>query len=51
MQYNEASGVPSVNARTIETVEIADPLPTEKTAIAALQARRSKTQALKHAMM
>ena len=62
MQYNEASGVPSLNARTIENVEIAAPLPLEQTAIAAilsdmdtklaaLQARRSKTQALKQAMM
>ena len=62
MQYNEASGVPSLNARTIENVEISAPLPVEQTAIAAvlsdmdtelaaLQARRSKTQALKQAMM
>ncbi len=62
MQYNEASGVPSLNARTIENVEIAAPLPVEQTAIAtilsdmdtelaALQARRTKTLALKQAMM
>ena len=62
MQYNEASGVPSLNARTIENIKINCPPPKEQTAIAAvlsnmdtelaaLQARRSKTQALKQAMM
>jgi len=62
MQYNEASGVPSLNARTIENVEIATPLPAEQAAIAAvlsdmdaelttLEARRDKTRALKQGMM
>jgi type I restriction enzyme S subunit len=62
MQYNEASGVPSLNARTIENVEIEAPLPIEQAAIAAvlsdmdaeltaLEARRVKTRALKQGMM
>ncbi|WP_297925872.1 restriction endonuclease subunit S [Metallibacterium sp.] len=62
MQYNEASGVPSLNARTIESVEVAAPVPAEQSAIAsvltdmdaelaALEARRDKTRALKQAMM
>ena len=62
MQYNEASGVPSLNARTIEGIEIDCPEPAEQTAIAtilsdmdaelsALEARRNKTRALKQAMM
>lgn len=62
MQYNEASGVPSLNARTIEGVEIAGPAPAEQRAIAAvlsdmdaelsaLETRREKTRALKQAMM
>lgn len=62
MQFNEASGVPSLNARTIEQIEIEIPEPTEQTAIAAvlsdmdaelaaLEARRDKTHALKQAMM
>jgi type I restriction enzyme, S subunit len=62
MQYNEASGVPSLNARTIERVEIAVPTVAEQTAIAtflsdmdaeltALEARRDKTRALKQGMM
>lgn len=62
LQYNEASGVPSLNARTIENIEIACPKPVEQTAIAAvlsdmdteisaLEARRDKTRALKQAMM
>ena len=62
MQFNEASGVPSLNARTIERIEIDWPEPREQTAIAAvlsdmdaelaaLEARRDKTRALKQAMM
>lgn len=62
MQYNEASGVPSLNARTIESIEIACPEPAEQAAIAdvlsdmdaeliALEARRDKTRNLKQAMM
>ncbi|WP_415879886.1 restriction endonuclease subunit S [Methylomonas sp. TEB] len=62
MQYNEASGVPSLNARTIENIEIGCPEPDEQTAIAtilsdmdaeltALEARRDKTRALKQGMM
>jgi len=62
MQYNEASGVPSLNARTIEGIECACPDPEEQTAIAevltdmdaeiaALETRRTKTRALKQAMM
>ncbi|UFA51993.1 restriction endonuclease subunit S [Deinococcus radiophilus] len=62
MQFNEASGVPSLNARTIEAVEIACPLPAEQHAIAvilsdmdaeieALEQRLSKMRALKQGMM
>lgn len=62
MQYNEASGVPSLNARTIEGIECACPDPEEQAAIAevlsdvdteitALETRRTKTRALKQAMM
>jgi type I restriction enzyme, S subunit len=62
MQFNEASGVPSLNARTIEQIEIASPEPEEQSAIAAvlsdmdaelvaLEARRDKTRDLKQAMM
>ncbi len=62
MQFNEASGVPSMNARTIEQIEIACPEPAEQAAIAtvlsdmdtelaALDQRRAKTRALKQAMM
>lgn len=62
MQYNEASGVPSLNARTIESLECVCPGPDEQEAIAAvladmdaelsaLEARRDKTRALKQAMM
>ncbi|WP_080413810.1 restriction endonuclease subunit S [Burkholderia ubonensis] len=62
LQYNEASGVPSLNARTIETIELACPVPEEQTAIAkvlsdmdaelaALEARRDKTRLLKQGMM
>ena len=61
-QYNEASGVPSLNARTIESVIINCPKADEQTAIAAvlseqdgelavLEQRREKTRALKQAMM
>ena len=61
-RFNEASGVPSLNARTIEHIEIASPDPTEQAAIAAvlsdidtelaaLEARRDKTRDLKQAMM
>jgi Restriction endonuclease S subunits len=61
-QYNEASGVPSLNARTIEHLSIACPKPAEQSAIAAvlsdidaeidaLEARRDKTRAIKQAMM
>ena len=62
MQFNEASGVPSLNARTIEGIEIDWPEPREQAAIAAvlsdmdaelaaLEARRDKTRDLKQAMM
>lgn len=62
MQYNEASGVPSLNAKAIENVEVAAPSPAEQSAIAAvlsdmdaeliaLEARRDKTRALKQGMM
>lgn len=62
MQYNEASGVPSLNARTIENVEVSAPVPAEQFAIATvltdmdaeisgLEARRNKTHALKQGMM
>lgn len=61
--YNEASGVPSLNAKTIENIEVLFPLAlAEQTAIAevlsdmdaeltALEQRREKTRALKQAMM
>jgi type I restriction enzyme S subunit len=62
MQHNEASGVPSLSARTIEGIRVSYPEPPEQRAIAevlsdldaeltALEARRDKTQALKHGMM
>jgi type I restriction enzyme S subunit len=62
MQFNEASGVPSLNARTIENIEIDCPEPREQTAIvavlsdmdaelSALESRRDKTRSLKQAMM
>lgn len=62
MQFNEASGVPSLNAQTIEQIEIAYPEPREQAAIAvvlsdidaeltALELRRNKTRELKQAMM
>lgn len=62
MQFNEASGVPSLNARTIESIEIMVPGPTEQSVIAAiltdmdadlvaLESRRDKTRLLKQGMM
>ena len=61
-RYNEASGVPSLSARTIESIEIECPDPTEQQAIVdvltdldaeitALEARLEKTRALKQGMM
>jgi type I restriction enzyme S subunit len=60
--YNEASGVPSLNAKTIEAVEVTLPQPVEQTAIAtvlsdmdaelqALDARLTKARAIKEGMM
>ena len=60
--YNEASGVPSLNASTIEAVDIVIPDIPEQTAIAAilsdmdseiiaLETRRDKAHQLKHGMM
>lgn len=62
MKFNEASGVPSLNARTIEGIEVACPGPDEQSAIAtilsdmdaeltALEARRDKARQLKQGMM
>jgi type I restriction enzyme S subunit len=62
MQFNEASGVPSLNARTIESIAIECPEPAEQTAIAevltdmdeelvALAQRLEKTRNLKQAIM
>jgi len=62
LQHNEASGVPSLNARTIESVEIEVPPEAEQTAIAtvlsdmdaeidALQARLDKARQIKQGMM
>ncbi len=62
MQYNEASGVPSLNARTIEDVEILCPELVEQTAIAtilsdmdtelaALESRLAKASQIKQGMM
>ncbi|WGZ94371.1 MAG: restriction endonuclease subunit S [Candidatus Thiothrix putei] len=62
MQFNEASGVPSLNARTIESITIKTPLPEEQEAIAAvlsdmdaeiaaLEQRRTKTRDIKQGMM
>jgi len=62
MQRNEASGVPSLNARTIEAIEIHSPGPDEQSAIAAilsdmdaeiaaLEVKLAKTRQLKHGMM
>ncbi len=61
-QYNEASGVPSLNARTIESVEILTPAADEQTAIAsilsdmdaelaALEAKLAKARGVKQGMM
>lgn len=60
--YNEASGVPSLSAKTIESINIVLPSPEEQEAIAAvisdmdteiqaLEKRRSKTAKLKQGMM
>ncbi len=60
--YNEASGVPSLNAKTIENIEVQSPPLPEQTAIAAVLAdmdaelatltqRLAKTRALKQGMM
>ena len=60
--YNEASGVPSLNASTIENIEISIPKYDEQAAIAsilndvdaeitALETRRDKTRDLKQGMM
>jgi type I restriction enzyme, S subunit len=35
-KYNEASGVPSLNARTVEEIELKIPKPTEQITIAAI---------------
>ena len=62
MQYNEASGVPSLNAGTIESIQTALPSIDEQIAIAAilsdmdkeiqaLQQRLDKTRQLKQGMM
>lgn len=62
MQFNEASGVPSLSARTIEKIEVDCPEPEEQMLIAAtlsdmddelaaIESRRNKTRALKQAMM
>ena len=60
--YNEASGVPSLNSKTIENIEVTMPSLSEQAAIAevltemdaelaVLTQRREKTRALKQAMM
>ena len=60
--YNEASGVPSLNAHTIENIEVKLPKTVEQTAIAtilsdmdaeiaALEARLSKARQIKQGMM
>lgn len=62
VQYNEASGVPSLNAKTIENIELACPLPEEQVEVArvlsemdaeisVLEAQRAKTVQLKQGMM
>lgn len=62
MQYNEASGVPSLNARAIENIEILCPESVEQTAIAsvlsdmdtelaALESRLAKARQIKQGMM
>ena len=61
-RYNEASGVPSLNAKTIESIEVKCPKPDEQDAIAnalsdmdeelgAMKQRLAKTRDLKQAMM
>ena len=61
-QHNEASGVPSLNARTIERIEISTPEQAEQTAIAvmlsdmdaelaALEAKLAKARQIKQGMM
>jgi type I restriction enzyme, S subunit len=60
--FNEASGVPSLNARTIENIEIQVPSPEEQTAIAAIlsdmdldieatETKLTKARQLKQGMM
>ena len=62
MSYNEASGVPSLNARTIENIEVSIPKLGEQQAIAAvlsdmdaeiqtLESRLAKARAVKEGMM
>jgi type I restriction enzyme S subunit len=62
MQYNEASGVPSLNGRTIERIEVECPNAEEQAAIStvltemdadlfALACRLAKTRELKQGMM
>jgi type I restriction enzyme S subunit len=62
MQFNEASGLPSLNARTIESIEVDCPTTQEQYAIAsalseidaelaALEARKVKVQMIKQGMM
>lgn len=61
-QHNEASGVPSLNARTIEKIEISSPGPEEQSAIAGvlsdmdteittLEAKLAKARQIKQGMM
>lgn len=61
-RYNEASGVPSLNARTIESIEIACPGSTEQQEIAhvlsafddevtAIEAKLAKARAIKQGLM
>lgn len=62
LSHNEASGIPSLNAGTIEAITVIAPSPDEQRAIArvlsdmdseieALQAQREKSAALKQGMM
>jgi len=62
MKHNEASGVPSLNAKTIESLEVKIPEPAEQTAIAeilsdmdseidALEAKLRKARQIKQGMM
>ena len=62
MQYNEASGVPSLNARTIEQIKLKVPKPGVQTSIAiilsdmdaeiyGLEAKLAKTRKIKQGMM